>query len=52
MSKLQWFDRKMGNFHDLRYFPTWMAGGGGHFLDTGYHDKIFSIHEIKTGSYR
>ena len=25
---------------------------GGYFLDTRYHDKIISIREIKTGSYR
>ena len=25
---------------------------GGIFLDTGCHNKIMSIHEIKTGSYR
>ena len=43
------FDRNMGNFHDLTYFPLWMEGT---FLNTGYFDEISLIYKIKTCSYQ
>ena len=44
------FDRKKAIF--MIWCTSQRGWGNQYFLDTGYHDKIISIHEIKTGSYQ